>query len=266
MFGHFNVPKRFPVLYLIPESSGRAFKGRLQKFEIPDDENWFLCRTLSEGMTLFLDDPVIHEVVTKLKPVVIIDTAIRFSRAQDENSASQNQKLVNEINALRQLGAPAVVAFHHSTKTSAKEAMSLENSLRGSGDFAATCDAVYAIRRDELLYDNGAGPIEIEVVCVKPRDFDPPLPFRLIAKYKTEDGRIVSTIDSTGDFTVRDFQSEQINLESAFIKEVVSFPGSTLDRLADVLKISRSAVDRLSKKLRYTKIKNGLWIHKNDGE
>jgi len=104
------------------------------------------------------------------------------------------------------------------------------------------------------------------VVCVKPRDFDPPLPFRLIAKYKTEDGRIVSTIDSTGDLTVRDFQAEQINLESAFIKEVVSNPGSTLDRLADVLKISRSAVDRLSKKRRYTKIKNGLWIRKNDGE
>ena len=265
MFGQFNVPKKYPVLYLIPESSGRAFKSRLQKFEIPDDDSWFLCRTLSEGMTLFLDDPIVHEVVKQLHPVVILDTAIRFSTAADENSASQNQKLVNDMVKLRQMGAPAVVGFHHATKTSAKESMTLENALRGTGDFAAMCDATYAIRRDELLYDNGVGPIEIEVVCVKPRDFDPPLPFRLIAKYKTEDGRIVSTIDSTGDFTVRDFQAEQINLESAFIKEVVSNPGSTLDRLADVLKISRSAVDRLSKKLRYSKIKNGLWIHREDG-
>jgi len=160
MFGQFDVSEKHPVLYLIPESSARAFKGRLKKFHIPDDERLFLCRTLSEGRTLRLDDPTIHEAVRQMKPVVILDTAIRFSTADDENSSVQNQKLVDDMISLRQLGASAVVAMHHATKSSRVESMDLENSLRGTGDLGACADAVYGIRRDESLYDSGNGPLE----------------------------------------------------------------------------------------------------------
>src|SRR5208282_3713230 len=47
--GKYEVVKKFPVLYLNPESSGNAFKARLKMFGIPDDETRFLCRTISEG-------------------------------------------------------------------------------------------------------------------------------------------------------------------------------------------------------------------------
>src|ERR1700730_10950758 len=49
--GFFDVPEATPVLYLIPESSGKAFRNRLKKFGIPNDPNLFLCRTISQGPT-----------------------------------------------------------------------------------------------------------------------------------------------------------------------------------------------------------------------
>ena len=64
LLGHpdFGVPKRVPVLYLIPEVGAQAFRMRCEKFHIPDDPNLFLCRTISEGPTLLLDDPMVLEV------------------------------------------------------------------------------------------------------------------------------------------------------------------------------------------------------------
>ena len=90
-----------------------------------------------------------------------------------------------------------------------KEGMSLETVLRGTGDLAAMCDAVYGLIRDDKLYANNAGPNEIDVRCVKPRDFDPPVPFRIAASCKAEKPSIigiapgiVSNIDQHGDFVV----------------------------------------------------------------
>jgi AAA domain/Primase C terminal 1 (PriCT-1)/Bifunctional DNA primase/polymerase, N-terminal len=46
--GKFFVPETVPVIYLIPESGGRAFRKRCEKFNIPNDPELFLCRTVSE--------------------------------------------------------------------------------------------------------------------------------------------------------------------------------------------------------------------------
>ncbi len=212
--GVFPIPHKIPVLYLIPESSGRAFRNRLQKFQIPDDEKLFLCRTLSDGPTLLLNDPAIREAVRQMRPVVILDTAIRFSQAESENDAIENQQLVNDIIALRTSGAAGVIGIHHSKKSSGEEKMSLENVLRGTGDLGAMCDAVYGVRRDEALYNNGRGPNQIEVTCVKPRDFEPPIPFRVMATYRDEDGQIQSLIDEHGDLGMADgYQRKQTDVE-----------------------------------------------------
>ena len=253
MFDCFEIPEKMPVLYLIPESSGRAFKSRLKKFGIPDDDTKFLCRTLSDGPTLFLDDPYLRAAVENMKPLVILDTAIRFSQANDENAAIQNQKLVNDMIALRVAGAQSVVAIHHSTKASADAKMTLENVLRGTGDLGACADCVYGIKRDENLYDNGDGPLEIEVVCVKPRDFDPPPPFRIIAKYKGKDGNFVSTIDTVGDFVVRDKEAETFNMTSRIIKTIEGQSSISIRDLADDLKLNKTKVERLLKTLGYSK-------------
>ncbi len=133
--------------------------------------------------------------------------------------------------------------------------MTLENVLRGSGDFGAMSDFVYGFRRDEKLFAQGEGPEEIEVVCVKPRDFEPPLPFRLQLKRKAkhgEPGPIVSVIDQMGDLAyighaaVKDDHSKML---AAIFHEnpLVSF-----NDLVNVLKMKRELVRGFCKR-------NGGW-------
>jgi hypothetical protein len=55
---------------MIPESSSRAFKKRLKQLDIPSDPSMFLCRTISEGSVLSLDNPFVLEAVKHMKPVV----------------------------------------------------------------------------------------------------------------------------------------------------------------------------------------------------
>jgi hypothetical protein len=204
----FTVPVITPVLYLIPEVGARAFRKRLEKFKIPNDPKLFLCRTISEGSILSLSDPILIGAIKAMKPVVFLDTAIRFNNATDENSAMQNKALVDAMIILRQLGAASVIALHHSSKAMRKEEMTLENVLRGTGDMAASADCVYGLQRDDRLYDEGRGPEEIDVRCVKPRDFNPPVPFRIAASRKSDNfitnykSGLVSNIDEHGDFLV----------------------------------------------------------------
>jgi hypothetical protein len=256
----FYVPKVTPVLYLIPETSGRPFKARCKKFGIPDDENLFLCRTISEGPILPLNSPEIVAIVSKLKCVVFIDTAIRFSGADDENAAKQQLQLWHEMNALRLAGAPLVVALHHSVKSSKNEAMSLENVLRGSGEIGAQADAVWGIRRDDMLFANGEGPNEVLVQCVKPRDFEPPEPFRLGLTYKAEDGKLHSYLDEIGDFKVLSKGQIDGDLESRFVKAVNEFSQASVTDLAEMLGEKRWKILNIAKKLHYTKKRGGEWM------
>jgi len=252
--GNFPVAKIIPCLYLIPESSGRAFKARAMKFGIPtDNPELFLCRTISEGPTLLLNDPILAEAVRNMKPVVFLDTAIRFSTAQDENSSLQNKKLVDDIIALRQAGAVSIIGIHHSTKSSANEKMTLENALRGTGDLGAMCDAVYAIRRDEAIYNNGNGPNEIQIECVKPRDFEPPKPFKIAATYRKDDGQIVSWIDTMGDFLMLESEAVQRSMDSRFLKMVIADPNCSRQEVSESLGIKEWTIRKMSQRLGWTK-------------
>jgi hypothetical protein len=222
----------------------------------------FLCRTISEGVTLLLDDPILLKAVQEMKPVVFLDTMIRFSYARDENSASENQRLAKDILALRAAGAVAVVGLHHSTKSSANEDMTLENCLRGTGDIAALCDSVYAIRRDRVLYDDGNGPNEIDVKCVKPRDIkNPPKPFRIAATYLNAEGKSVSYIDESQDFHIVESFVVQQELEVEFLKIIHSDSTISRQELAAELGIPERAVRKLAKKLGWSRpaVKNGEW-------
>ena len=109
-----------------------------------------------------MSDPALIEAVRQTKPVVILDTASRFLQANDENSAAQNRLLVNDIVALRAAGAVSVIILHHAKKAAGekREAMTLQNMLRGTTDFGAMCDQAHGIRMDEHLYNRGAGPME----------------------------------------------------------------------------------------------------------
>src|ERR1700720_4574755 len=134
--GKYKPEQIFPVLYLIPESSGRAFKMRCKAFGIPDDPNRFLCRTISDGVTLLLDDPIVLKAVQEMKPIVFLDTMIRFSESKDENSSAENQAVAKNVLALRAAGAISVIGLHHATKAFAEGEITLEACLRGTGDIA----------------------------------------------------------------------------------------------------------------------------------
>jgi len=249
----FTVPVITPVLYLVPEVGARAFRKRLDKFKIPNDPKLFLCRTISEGSILSLTDAALAGAVKSMKPVVFLDTAIRFNTASDENSAMQNKALVDAMIALRQLGAVSVIALHHSSKAMRKEEMSLENVLRGTGDMAASADCVYGLQRDDKLYDDMRGPEEIDVKCVKPRDIIPPSPFRIAATRKADNfvtsykPGIASNIDEYSDFLIVSDNTQMGALMAKIdglliadskrtMKELVDLTGAKLWKIRDALK------------------------------
>jgi len=259
--GKFFVEEQIPVIYLIPESSSRAFRARCETFRIPNDEKLFLCRTVSEGATLPLDNESLFAAVRELKPVVILDTFIRFSEADDENDAAQNKKIVNDIIRLRQAGAVAVIGLHHAKKTIRDKGMSLEAVLRGTGDIAASADAVYGLLRDHLLYNNGAGPNEIEVSCVKPRDFNPPEPFRIAASRKPKSGVTLggteSVIDAYHDFIVVSGNSTEEAAADKLNQLVESDPNMSLLELEQATGMTSWNIRQALRKLGWIKPRGG---------
>lgn len=258
LWSMFPVKKPSAVLYLIPEASDASFKRRLGKMRITQDKHLFRYRTITQGITRPLSDPITVAMIQQLGAtrdvLVIVDTAVRFFRGGDENAAKENN-LVQDSDMLRSMGAN-VLFLHHSPKATKDAAeLTLENALRGTGDFGAMADFVYAFRRDEKAFAQGEGPEEIEVVCVKPRDFEPPLPFRLQLKRKAkhgEPGPIVSVIDQTGDLvyvghaTVKDDHSKML---AAIFHEN---PFISFNDLVNQLKMKRELVRGFCKR-------NGGW-------
>jgi hypothetical protein len=272
----FDVPAIVPVLYLIPEVAARAFRQRCEKFNIPDDPNLFLCRTISEGPTLLLDNPMVLEAVRKMKPVVFLDTVLRFNEAEDENASAQNKALVEDIIRLRHEGAVAIVGLHHSTKNMHKEGMLLETVLRGTGDLAAMCDAVYGLLRDDALYKHNSGPNEIDVACVKPRDFEPPEPFRIAASHRVNQPGvigiglgIVSYIDELGDFQIVSKAETEQAIGSWLESIVTDDPAITLAELEKSTKLSSWVIRQTLRSRGWAKTRGGAkgttqWRKTND--
>jgi hypothetical protein len=209
---------------------------------------------------------MLKEAVKHLKPIIVLDTLPRFNESGDENDAAGNKKLVDDITALRALGAVAVIGLHHSTKASAETEMTLQNVLRGTGDLGAMCDSVYALRRDRLMYANGAGPNEIEVQCVKARDMkNPPVPFKIAASYKSEAGDIVSYIDESGDFHVIETAAVIAAQDQDFITTVMEDPQISREDLAKTLGTTQHHIRGRAKRLGFVRTlgRHGKWQHKD---
>ena len=87
----FEVPCRAErVIYLIPESSRGAIKGRLQSVGLYDEicSERLLIRTLNVGPAPSLSDPRLLRMAEKAQ-AIILDTGIRFMKVSDESSASE---------------------------------------------------------------------------------------------------------------------------------------------------------------------------------
>jgi hypothetical protein len=236
----FAVTGRVPVIYLVPEAGERTFRTRLDAMRL-DKSGMFLCRTNSSGPTLALDSAEILDAVHAVKPVLVLDTAIRFSNAENENDAAQNRKLANEMFGLLGAGAKAIIAIHHSTKSSGRDGdATLENSLRGTGDFGAMADAVYSLRCED--------PQKLLVVVqgVKARDFELRPAFRI-------QGR--PFINEIGDFGV----IEEFNDEEKLTRALTLNPRGSLRDLQDVTGIGKNRIAALADGLGWKKVKD-LWV------
>jgi hypothetical protein len=231
----------------------------LEAFRIPNDEKKFLCRTISSGASLSLDDPLLLEAVRQLKPVVFLDTAIRFSKSGDENSAAANRQLVDDVTALRAAGAVAVILLHHAKKDSGgNRNMTIENMLRGTGDFAAMCDMAYGVRKDLNLYQ-GNGVTEIVLASIKQRDLvNPPLPMRLAASYRKE-GMLgtVSHISESGDFVSVGAEAVQMRTESSLLLLVSTNPDMKMKGLIQATGMTEYAIERILEKNGWHTVRGG---------
>jgi len=257
----FAVPKPRPVIYLIPESRDRAFRKRCEAFQLPDDKTKFMTRTISAGVPLELSDARLLEAVRQTNAVVFLDTASRFMKGSDENAAAQNRQLVNDVVALLAAGAVCVVLVHHATKAakSNQERMTLENMLRGTGDFGAMCDQAYGVRKDMTLYANGSGPMEIELVSLKDREQVGGLAsLRLAASYKQKGEMFAASyINQTGNFHVVSDSESSHREERALEASVKADPGIPPKELAEKLNITEYRVKSQLEKLGWHRVKGG---------
>src|SRR6266404_4348478 len=261
LFGlsQFAVKEPRTVIYLIPESRDRAFRKRCEAFRIPDDKTKFMARTVSLGPTLQLDDPNLLQAVKDTKAVVFLDTAVRFMKGSDENSAAQNRLLVNDVINLLANGAVCVVLAHHATKASPNEPMTQENMLRGTSDFAAMCDQIYGIRKDRNLYDNGEGPMELDLVNLKDREQIGELTkIRLAASRKGRgEPTPTSIINSTGDFLVVDKEMNRQRSVSDLLAIVKGDVLITVKELARKTAMSEYEVESQLRSANWHRVKGG---------
>lgn len=248
---YFAVSEQVPVLYLTPESGEAAFRQRLETLGLGAVKDGFLCRTLSDGPTL-LNDNNLCSAVKDLKPVVFLDTAVRFSPATDENDALQNAKgLAAMCFHLLELGAPAIVPLHHSLKSLARPETEpdLENTLRGSGDLGAMADAVYCVKCSDIVH------FRAEIHCVKARDFEPSDTFEVQGRpYINETGNL--RLIRPPEMDPESFLSE----EASKVAEVVTrSPKASARDIARELQISKNRVAPLARKAGFKK-KDRLWV------
>jgi hypothetical protein len=262
LFGipEYTVNRPRNVIYLIPECGDRPFRKRGEAFRLPSDDR-FIARTISSGGSLALSDPALMEAVRQLKPVVILDTAVRFLRSNDENSSAQNRMLVDDVIALRAAGAVAVIILHHAKKSTTEnhERMTLENMLRGTSDFGAMCDQAYGIRMDEHLHNRGAGPMEIELVNLKDRERLGGLTSLTLAVSYKKPGAICTTsvINETGNLRLVDFKATKERDRETLIQLVEANPMMSIAELSEATNLKPFTVRETLKKLGWHVVKGG---------
>jgi hypothetical protein len=142
--------------------------------------------------------------------------------------------------------------------------MSLETVLRGTGDLAAMCDAVYGLLRDDALYKHNSGPNEIDVACVKPRDFEPPEPFRIAASHRVNELGIIGTalgivsyIDELGDFQMVSKAETERAIGDWLESVVTDDPAITLAELEKSTKLSSWVIRQTLKNRGWMKARGG---------
>ena len=265
LFGRneFKVPESVPVLYLAAESGDGALKLRCEKFGIIDDKTKFITRTLSQGSMIGLQDPKLEKLIKAMRPIVILETLIRFNDGDDENDSTENKKLADNLFQLLGWGARAVLGIHHSRKD-VKSNPTKEYAVRGSSDGLAMVDAAWLVMQDEKKYHKH-GLIEIDVMGWG-RDFTPNLMRLALTKTAPDplppgvtlfSPGVVSCIDMAGDLEWIErkivFEPKPEHIE----KLILDTPTITIEQIAKQTGGSQWDIRKIIKALGYTRPPGG---------
>ncbi len=243
--GVFRVPKVTPCIYLCPEMGAKAFRKRCEKLKLGGE--LFRVQTIADGVPIKLSSEILEHAIKELRPLVVLDTAIRFNPAKDENASAENNRgLAHNIFQLLSMGAIGVLADHHAPKASKDNDMTLENVLRGTGDIGAIADSVWGIQHVPKD-DNAMRLGRCIVKCVKGRDFWPEND-----SFKIQ---LRPSIDQYGKIAMLE-QEIVVPLEARINQALTANPRVSKSELAKNLGVTRRTLD--SKAFEY----GWLWVAK----
>lgn len=172
LFGYFRVvQKPTRVIYLVPEMGLRSFADRLKKIGLmPYVGETFFFRTMSMEGDIDLDELTAEELDGA---VIIIDTAVRFIKGSENDSADMRvfAQTCFRLKQLCGINAAVFVLFHSVKGSKQDSGLSLEGALRGSGELGAFITSCWATR----LQDPDPAKshtTESYITNVKQRDFE----------------------------------------------------------------------------------------------
>jgi hypothetical protein len=262
LFGFYPVMEKTNVLYLVPEMGSSRFRARMAKMQIPMDDR-FYCHTVRDG-AIDLDAPVLLRAIAETKAIVVLDTAIRFQSGDEQSSSQQSQGLGRKMFDLIRAGAPAVICMHHRSKDLKDSAPTLQNTLRGTGDFGAMADCVWCVehstkKRSPDYEEESKKLTRLTLTCVKPRDMEPADPFMI-------QGR--PHIDQKGDFAMldrRDAVEEPISKDGdeKVVELVRASPKIGIIALRKATGFGEARVLRILTDRGWGK-KDEVWVNSND--
>lgn len=177
LFGYeaFNVNRiSKKVIYLIPEVALTPFAHRLRLFGLLKyvANGTLLTQTLSHRDPIRdLSDKRLIESIEGAD--LFLDTAIRFSKG-DNNSASDQREFSELVFNLLGAGCKSSVVLLHSTKSvKGIEDVKADKMINGTVEFHAMLSTAWGLYQEEM-HEN-----VVYVENIKPRDFEPCLPFRI---------------------------------------------------------------------------------------
>lgn len=237
LFGHFEV-KRKPtrVLYLGPENGLISFADRVNKIGLREYlGKTFFYTTMSMPEKLLLTDLTVAEIAGA---VIFIDTAVRYTEGS-ENDASQMKVFAELAFSLIRDGAESVILMHHSPKAmTAANALTLENSFRGTGELTAFLSVALAIKTQNMDEEYTSASL---IKFVKQRDFEAkPASFEVTTDRAT---CRMAFVEDSGGATVKISQADKDGKQDAadaVIRQHMGMSGAALALELEKVGIIRS--------------------------
>ena len=129
-----------PVLYLDRENPAAVIRQRLEILKLDDSSRLKIWGRWVPDSPPLLGDPRLVEIAQKHKPLIVVDSLVRFHSAE-ENNATTMGRISEHLKRLVDAGA-TVLLLHHQGKNPTV-------LYRGSSDILAGVDAAFHIEKQK---------------------------------------------------------------------------------------------------------------------